>query len=578
MNTEIGSFGTFKYGVQGASGLVGDKWHFEAGLSRLKSDGYIDRSSSDLKSFRLSSAIVTSNYAIRLNYMHGSEITGQAWYGLPWSYENEDSLRRFNFAGTEKPGTPYDHEIDQYSQDHLQFFYQREFSKRIHYNLISNYTHGKGYYENYKANQNLSSFGVTASGLAFADLVRQKWLENDYFFLSNVVNIALSNELSISPQLGYSYYHGDHFGIVKQVLANTYQYQRSPYYKNLGLKKEATFGLKARLTPISNVQLNLDVQLRMLDYKINGTEEQKNIGVGVNYTLFTPKLFADWTLSHTLKCFASLGIMRREAFREDLLTTPDRPEAEKLTDGELGFQWTPSNKFSMNCNGFYMYYDRLRALSGALNEVGEPLRIFLEAVHSKGLECELEFKPFKNVEWKQSAAFLWTRIPTWEEAIPHFDSVWNALPAISSLHTNVPLGFSPKFVSESRLSYRFKPGIISLPQVLFYTDIHAISSFYLDNSGSPESKIAAQQTIDLGIEVPVHFSDQTVLSIWIQVHNILGAKTNSHGWISRLKHENQLDLASDPYLGRAEDGVYYYKGLYPQALHHFSAGFRLRLN
>ncbi len=578
LNTEFGSFGTFKYALQASSGLVGDKWNFNVDLSRHKSDGYIERSASDLKSFRISAALVKVKYALRLNYIHGSEKTDQAWFGLPWKYEKVDSLRRFNLAGTEKQGDPYDNEIDQYSQDHIQIFFQREISDRMHINLVSNYTHGKGFYENYKSNQNLESYGLVSSGIGFADLIRQKWLDNDFLFLNGSATVKLAKNWNISPQATYSYYHGDHFGIVKQALLSNYQYVRNPYYENSGIKKEITWGFKSVFSPYKDLNLNLDLQWRWIDYSISGTEDENKIDVDANYTLFTPKIFMDWGISKKLKGYGSAGIMRREAFREDLLADPEGQQAEELWDGELGFNFILTPKISAKLNMFYMHYKRLRALSGELNDVGEPLRIFLQNVKTKGVEYEMDFQVFGGLKFKHSASLLWTRIPRWEETIPSYDSVWNSLPSETISRSNVSLGFSPKFVSESRLSYLVYTKKLNWPSISFYVDLHTMSEFYLDNTERKESQIPSQLTMDFGLETPIHFSKKTLLTAWFQFHNLLGNKTSSHGWISRFKHQSDLDVLADPYLGKADDGYYFYKGVYPQALQHLSAGLRLHVN
>ncbi len=126
LNNSFGSFNTWKNTISMGTGLLKDHFTFDARLSRISSDGYIDRATSDLQSFYVSGAYLNDRTSLRFNVFSGKEKTYQAWYGVP-----EELLltnRRFNPAGTEKPGTPYDNETDNYQQTHYQLFFNHQFT------------------------------------------------------------------------------------------------------------------------------------------------------------------------------------------------------------------------------------------------------------------------------------------------------------------------------------------------------------------------------------------------------------------------------------------------------------------
>src|SRR6476659_8200083 len=74
-NNCYGSFNTWKNTIKLGSGLIGDHFTIDARLSRINSDGYIDRAFSDLKSFYISSAYISKNTSVRLNIFSGREKT-----------------------------------------------------------------------------------------------------------------------------------------------------------------------------------------------------------------------------------------------------------------------------------------------------------------------------------------------------------------------------------------------------------------------------------------------------------------------------------------------------------------------
>jgi iron complex outermembrane receptor protein len=158
INNSVGSFNTWKHTIKAGSGLLNDHFTLDARLSKISSDGYIDRATTDLHSFYVSGAYLTANTAIRMNVLSGKEKTYQAWNGI--TKDDLEKNRTINYSGMEKPGEPYDNETDNYQQDHYQLFVNHRFSDKIEFNTALFLTQGRGYYENYKAGQSFADYGL----------------------------------------------------------------------------------------------------------------------------------------------------------------------------------------------------------------------------------------------------------------------------------------------------------------------------------------------------------------------------------------------------------------------------------
>jgi len=119
IGSSFGSYNTQKYNVKFSTGLLNEHIEISGRLSKITSDGYIDRASSDLKSYFLQGAFVDENTLIKALVFGGKEKTYQAWYGI--DAETLETDRTFNPAGMyiDEEGNVqfYDNEVDNYSQD-----------------------------------------------------------------------------------------------------------------------------------------------------------------------------------------------------------------------------------------------------------------------------------------------------------------------------------------------------------------------------------------------------------------------------------------------------------------------------
>jgi len=162
LNSTAGSYESFKNTLLFNSGIMGKHFTVDARMSNIRSQGYIERASARLQSYYLSTAYLTNKSSLRLNVFTGKERTYQAYFGV--NQTALDTNRRFNSAGTDKPGAPYKNEVDDYRQTHYQLFYNHQFNKYLKSNIAIFFTKGKGYYEQYKADAKLSDYNLPDYG------------------------------------------------------------------------------------------------------------------------------------------------------------------------------------------------------------------------------------------------------------------------------------------------------------------------------------------------------------------------------------------------------------------------------
>ena len=116
ISSSFGSFGTFKNTVRFGTGLLGDHFTFSGRLSKIDSDGYVDRAFSDLRSYFLDGVYRDDNTQIKAVVFGGEEITGLSFFGLNAERLQED--RTFNDDGlyldSEGNVQFYDRQTDNY--------------------------------------------------------------------------------------------------------------------------------------------------------------------------------------------------------------------------------------------------------------------------------------------------------------------------------------------------------------------------------------------------------------------------------------------------------------------------------
>lgn len=383
----VGSFGTRKHTLTFGTGLNN---HFEmnARISNIHSNGYIDRASSDLFGYFFNANYITKNTIIKAIAFGGKEKTYQAWNGL----EDEEKLkndRTYNSVGqyTDASGAIkfYNNEIDNYNQNHFQLLWNQKYATNWQSNVALHYTIGKGYFEQYKEDASFTDYNLPAfMGITTTDLVRKRWLDNDFFGATYSINYN-TKKTDIMIGGAANRYLGKHFGEV--VWTQYYVPSRNRYYDNYGNKDDVNFYTKAS-QQFGKLNIFADLQYRMVFYKANST---KFDDVNDTFRFFNPKAGLNYQINSSNNIYAYFGIANKEPRRDDYENGAAKPE--QLFDYELGWKYTRS-KIKLNVNAFLMQYKNQLVLTGALNDVGSPIFANSGRSYRAGLEIESTVKPY----------------------------------------------------------------------------------------------------------------------------------------------------------------------------------------
>jgi len=385
-----GSYNTTKHTVKFGTGKLNNVFELSGRLSKIDSDGYIDRAFSDLKSYFLQGSYAQGNTFIKALVFGGHEKTYQSWYGV--SKEQILENRRQN------PYT-YENEIDNYKQDHYQFHWNEKLNQSWSTNIGLNYTYGRGYFEQFRNDDSIETYGgivdsdIDENGvkLGTTDLIRRRWLDNDFYVFNASTNYQ-SSKLNMTFSSSYSTYSGDHFGEVIWARQYGENYSiRDQYYKGNGRKKDFSIFLKASYFLNKKLEFYGDLQLRNVGYKTKGfTSDLVNMIIDESYSFFNPKFGLSYKFDISSIIYGSYSRANREPSRSDFESNP-KIKPEQLNDFEFGWRYR-KNGLKFNLNSYFMQYNEQLVLTGALDDVGTPIRTNSGSSYRIGIEADLNVK------------------------------------------------------------------------------------------------------------------------------------------------------------------------------------------
>ena len=547
-----GSFNSQKYNVKFSTGLLNEHFEVSGRLSKITSDGYIDRASSDLKSYFLQGAFINDNTLIKALVFGGKEKTYQAWYGI--DAETLEIDRTYNPAGiyTDDDGNVkfYDNETDNYSQDHYQLFWNQKINNNWTTNLGLNYTYGRGYYEQYKEDEDFEfydfeSIEIGGEVINTTDLIRRRWLDNDFYVINANANYKEDN-LEVSTGIFYSHYDGDHFGEVIWAKYASNSEIRDRYYEGNGTKNEFTVFAKTTYKFNKKWSVYGDLQGRFLTYKTSGlTSDRVPLEVNEKYNFFNPKTGLTYELSNKNQLYVSYGRAHREPRRADFENGITKPE--KLDDYELGWRFK-AQKNTINTNIYFMNYKDQLVLTGAIDDTGAPLRATSGKSYRLGLEIDATFLICDNFRILPNLAISSNK---------NLDFVSPIDGELVNLGTT-NLSFSPNIVAGNKFEY--EP--ITNLQLGLYTKY--VGEQYMGNVDSHVSKLDAYFINDFNVSYTIDnipFLREIVVTGL--VNNILNVKYVSNGY-----YYTYDDTWTDPNAITTIEGT----GYYPQATINFLIG------
>ena len=536
----VGSFNTLKNNFSFSTGLLNNTFEFSGRISKIDSDGYIDRASSDLKSHFFQLSYKKNKSLFKFLNFGGHEITYQAWNGIDLQTLEND--RTYNPSGLyyDLNGQEqfHENEVDNYKQDHFQFHWTQSISSNLISNLGLNLTNGKGYYEQY--NENGSE-----------DFITRKWLDNQFYVINYNVNYS-KNKNNLIFGSTYSEYDGDHYGetIWSQNSGNIAF--TDLFYNGNGLKKDFSNFVKSIYQFSERIGIYADLQLRKIDYTTSGsTSNVEDLTVNKHYSFFNPKAGLNFTLNDKNKIYFSLSRAYREPTRSDFENNINI-QPEELVDYELGWKFN-TKKFYFSSNLYYMNYKNQLVLTGALDDVGSPIRENSGKSFRKGIELESIFKATNNLEISSNISFSRNKNIDYKT---NFDGVltnWG----------DTDISFSPDLVSSIGINFRPKEDI----------NISVLNKFvgeqFMSNTESVVSKLNSYSTTDLNFIYSFkrlkHFKE---IIFTAMINNIFNKEYVSNGY-----YYTYDDTWSEPNVITTIEGT----GYYPQALRNFLLGITFKL-
>ena len=561
-NNTIGSFNTLKNNIELGTGLINNKFTFDTRISQITSDGYIDRASSDLKSFYLQGTYFDETSIIKWIIFSGQERTYQAWNGVPLIYL--DTNRTYNSYS-------YKNEVDNYNQTHYQLHYTKNLNQKTNYNIAAHYTHGEGYYEQEKLDQNLSDYNLSNifignDTIFTTDLIRRKWLNNDFGGLTYSLNHKMNN-IDLIVGGAYNKYSGQHYGnVIWSEFASNGTFEHE-YYRNIATKYDNNIFVKANYAALQNTSLFYDMQLRNIDYDFNGNDIDGNIGrQNVELEFFNPKLGLTQIINKNQIFYGSYAVANKEPNRADYVeSSPNsRPVHETLYDTEVGYKY--SDKWMvLNINLFNMNYDNQLIKTGEINDVGYFTSKNIKSSYRRGLEVEGSYELSKKLNISGNLTISENKVDTFTQFIDNWDT-WGQSQVI---HENTDLAFSPKLIWAAQANYKFSDDI----SLLFNSKY--VGEQFIDNTSSDERKLDDYLISNLQIDYTFNSFLFKNAKISFLINNLFDVEYVSNAWVYRYISNSYDPRSSDAYTTLTSDGIYDMAGYFPQAKRNYLLGITL---
>lgn len=550
LDNSIGSFNTLRTTVKAGTGLLNQHFVMDARLSRIASDGFIDRASSNLRSFYLSGAYVGDKSIIKANVFSGKEKTYQAWWGIPqakfngdeegllthyyndggYTYQTtQDSINLFDSGNNTYNYYTYDNEVDNYQQDHYQLHFTHAFNQKVSLNIAGHYTRGQGYYEQYRRNDDFATYGfepVVTGGdtITSTDLIRRRWLDNHFYGGIFSVTYNSLKRLKLIVGGGANNYLGGHYGEVIWARYASNSEIRDRYYENDAQKFEFNGYVKANYQ-IKKLGLFADLQVRNINYNYLGMDESFGELVALEqnttFTFFNPKAGLTFDLNSNSTLYASLAVAHREPMRGDFVESSptSRPRPEQLQDTELGYRFE-FKKLRGNANGYFMNYKDQLILTGQINDVGGYTRTNVAKSYRAGVEFEMAYLILKNLSVSANAMFSQNKINSFTEYVDNYET-WLQEEIV---HKNTDLAFSPNFIAGLGLNYE---PVKNLNLSIFGKQV---GEQYLDNTSSDDRKLDAYTTFNLKVDYAIENVLFKEIRFGILVNNLFDYSYANNGY------------------------------------------------
>ena len=532
-SSSAGSYKSFKNTLELNSGLIKNKINMNLRLSKINSDGYVDRATSDLKSYYASASYYSDKTSIDLINFSGKERTYQSWWGTPegrinndidemnnvianngYSDEQADNLlnsgRTFNYY-------TYDNQTDNYQQDHYQMHFNHDISNTANLHLALHYTYGRGYYEEFREDDNLSNYYDFLENKSL-DLVRRRWLSNHFYGLTYSFSKKFDkSEINIGGALNE--YDADHFGeiIQPQLMVS------EPYYFSKSFKKDGNIFIKYNLNITESAELFTDLQLRGYSHKMKGNDNDKSIiDVNKNNIFFNPKIGLTKSLNDKVSLYGSVAIANREPIRSDYIDSKIEPKHESLVNIELGKSFN-YNIGSFNTNLYLMEYNNQLITTGEVNDVGAYIRENVKKSRRFGVEFTNVLNT-KDFYVNSSLSLSRNLVYNFNETLYDYGADFSQYNIIENKYVITDLAFSPGVLLNNHFEWKANKFLS------FILNSKYVGKQYLDNTSNEKRVLKDFLINDFKIQTNLTNNVFNNLFFKIEINNIFNVKYSSNGY------------------------------------------------
>lgn len=548
----FGSFNTRRHTFNFGTGLLNDHFVVDGRISRIASDGYIDRAFSDLQSYYFSGGYYSEKTILKAVLFGGEERTYQSWYGVPESRLNNDTEAMLITAMNEgwneaqisnllesnsRTFNPYlyENQTDNYKQDHYQLHFSHQPGSAVTFNTALHYTPGRGYYEEYRFDDDLADYGLPNvvidddgdpsdnDTLYTTDLIRRRWLDNDFYGVTWSVNLD-RDAWNVIAGGAWNRYDGDHFGEVIWADRGDAQYKQ-PYYYNNGDKRDFNVYLKANYQVSEKVNGFIDLQGRKIRYKVFGTDNDLNtVGVDADFNFFNPKAGITWSVSDRHQLYASYAVANREPVRNDFLDFEGSdPQHETLQNLEVGYRGTGDNH-TFHANYYLMNYSNQLVLTGEVNDVGAFVRTNAGNSYRMGIELQGMMRLSDHFVWDANLTLSRNKIEEYTEILEDYGADFSEFILVENTYEDTDIAFSPNIIAASSFSYLpFRNAELTL--LTKY-----VGKQYLDNTSNDDRSISAYLVNDLRLSYSWRPSFVDEITFSFLMNNILDEAYESNGY------------------------------------------------
>ncbi|GHA70375.1 TonB-dependent receptor [Pontibacter akesuensis] len=552
-DNSYGSFDTWKNNVRFGTGLINGKFAFDGRLSRIKSDGYIDRASSDLKSLYFAGGYYGDKTTVKFITFSGQEQTYQAWYGTPEAlvYGNAQDLKdyidRNYIEGSDRENLlrsgrtynyyTYDNETDNYQQDHYQLHLSHDFVPGLSFSGALHYTYGRGYYEQFRAEDDLEDYGlpnveIGSEVISTSDLIRRRWLDNDFYGATYALQYNPNQRLNATLGGAWNRYDGSHFGEIIWARYASTSNIRDRYYDNDGQKTDFNIFAKASYGLTDKLSLFGDLQLRTVKYEFLGFDNDgDNITQTADFTFWNPKAGITYSLQPEHQFYTSFAVGNREPVRDDFTeSTPEsRPKHETLRNVEAGYRGMfgvgeilgQGITADVEANYFYMNYQNQLVLTGQINDVGAYTRTNIDKSYRQGVEFSGALRLGTSASLRSNISFSENKIQGFSEFLDDYETG----DQVRTDFRETTIAFSPDWVTATQLEVEVLKG---LRAALIYK---TVSQQYLDNTENDSRAIPAYQVGDVRLRYNIKFENVLKeLELGLLVNNVFNEKYAANGY------------------------------------------------